>query len=175
MATIRGSDPRGNRARSVVRPPWTTRGRPISSPLGIAAATPLGSLAALPSPAGQGPPPSRLRPPFARSHATPRSSTAWPRASAPGTTLPRPTRASATGSNGSSGSRVVTMIMSDTHALNGSGKVVSGLGDTLGSRGCYAESVYNPKGIGGVPVASQECRANCRMDLRRTHGRPRER
>ena len=47
MATMQGSDPRGNRARSVVRPPWTTRGRPISSPPGIAAATPLGSLAAL--------------------------------------------------------------------------------------------------------------------------------
>ena len=64
MATIRGSDPRGNRARSVVRPPWTTRGRPISSPPGIAAAPPLGSPAAIPSPAGQGPPHSRLQPPI---------------------------------------------------------------------------------------------------------------
>ena len=172
MATIRGSDPRGNRARSVVRPPWTTRGRPISSPPGIAAATRLESLAALPSPAGQGSPPSRLRPPSARSHATPRSSTAWPRASAPGTTLPRPTRATATGSNGSSGSRDVTTTMSDTHALNGSGKVVSGLGDAMGSRGCYTESVYNPKGIGGGSVTSRECRANCRIDPRRIHGRP---
>jgi hypothetical protein len=63
------------------------------------------------------------------------------------------------------------MTMSDTNALNGGGKVVSGLGDTLGSQGCYADSVYNPKGIGGVSVASQECRANCRMDLRRIHGR----
>jgi hypothetical protein len=88
MATMRGSDPRGNRARSVVRPPLATRGRPISSPPGIAAAPPRESLATLPSPAGQGPLPSRLRPPSARSHATPRSSTAWPRASAPGTTPP---------------------------------------------------------------------------------------
>ena len=172
MATMRGSDPRGNRARSVVRPPWTTRGRPTSSSPGIGAATPLESLAPLPSPAGQGPPPSRLRPPSARSHATPRSSTAWPRASAPGMTLLRPTKASATGSNGSSGSRDVTTTMSDTHALNVSGKVVSCLEDALGSRGCYKESVCHPKGIGGVPVTSQECRANCRMDLRRIHGRP---
>ena len=89
MATIRGSDPRGNRARSVVRPPWTTRGRPTSSSPGIGAATPLESLAPLPSPAGQVPPPSRLRPPSARSHTTPRSSTAWPRASAPGPIPPQ--------------------------------------------------------------------------------------
>jgi hypothetical protein len=92
MATMRGTDPRGNRARSVVRPPWTTRGRPTSFSPGIADATPLKPLAALPSPAGQGPPPSRLQPPSARSHATPRSSTAWPRASAPGTTPDRPGR-----------------------------------------------------------------------------------
>jgi hypothetical protein len=64
--------------------------------------------------------------------------------------------------------------MSDTHVLNGSGKVVCGLGDALGSQGCSTDSVYNPKGIGGVPVASQECRANCRIDLRRIHGRPRK-
>ena len=64
------------------------------------------------------------------------------------------------------------MTMSDTHALNGSGKVVSGLRGPLGSQGCYTDSVYNPNGVGGVSATSRERRANCRIDLRRIHGRP---